>query len=56
MKNMFCFIKEEEEEGASFAEHALLLGIVTAAIVALIGTLSSRIVIAISNTANGIPT
>lgn len=58
MKSASQNIKEfiQSEEAAQLAEYAVMMGLVTVAIVAAINTLGDRITTAISNAATAIPT
>ena len=46
----------DDEEGTSMAEYALLLGLITVAIVAVVTSLGTRLSGAISNATTAIPT
>ena len=54
MDKILCFVKDEE--GASMAEYALLLGLLTVAVAVVITTLGSRVSTAISKAVTAIPT
>jgi len=53
MRSFISFLKDES--GASAAEYALILGVIAAALITAIGTLSGDISTAITNLAAQIP-